>query len=102
MDILINTSADYLVIININTRFAELKLIPDRSTPFVLTALKSIFKKQKVKLLEPDEEAAFVSQPVLKYSKKKNADYYVVTEQRHNNLSIVSMFIRTPRLDQGK
>jgi hypothetical protein len=33
---------------------------------------------------------------VLKYLKKKDADYYIVTEQRHNNLSIIGRFIRTP------
>jgi hypothetical protein len=34
---------------------------------------------------------------VLEYLKKKGVDYYVVTEQRHNNLAIVDQFIRTLR-----
>jgi hypothetical protein len=51
----------------------------------------------KIKTLESDEEASFVSKPVLKYLDKKNVGYEMVTEQRHNNLSIIDRFIRTFR-----
>jgi hypothetical protein len=89
MDVLMNSPNNYLVLININTRYAILKSIPERSTASILSALKSVFKQLKIKSLESNEEAAFVSKPVLKYLKKKNMNYYVVTEQRHNNLTIV-------------
>jgi hypothetical protein len=95
MSILINTSDSYLVLININTRFAVQESIPNWSTAYILSALKSIFKKLKLKSLESDEEAAFVAKSVLKYLKKKDIDYYVVTEQRNNNISIIDRFIRT-------
>jgi hypothetical protein len=94
-DIRVNNFDDYLVIININTRFVVLESIPDKTTASILIDLKSMFKKLKLKPLELDEEVSFVSKPVLKYLDKKNLDYYVVTEQRHNNLSIIDRFIRT-------
>jgi hypothetical protein len=97
MNILINTFDSYLVIININTQYAIVESIPDKSTASILSALKSIFKKLKIKSLESDEEASFVSKLVLKYLKKNGVDYYVATEQRHNNLSIVNRFMRTLR-----
>jgi hypothetical protein len=71
MDIQINSPDDYLVIIKINTRYAILESIPDRSTASILMAFKSIFKKPKIKSLESDEEASFDYKPVLKYLKKE-------------------------------
>jgi vesicle coat complex subunit len=40
---------------------------------------------------------AFVSKLVFKYLKEKDEDDYIFTEQRHNNLSIIYMFIKTLR-----
>jgi hypothetical protein len=41
-----------------------------------------------------DDEEFFVSTPVLKYLKKKNVDYNIVTIQKKKNISIINMFIR--------
>jgi hypothetical protein len=74
MDILINTLPDILILININIRYAILESIPNRLTASILSALTSIFKILKIKLLESAEEAFFVSKPALKYLDKKNVD----------------------------
>jgi hypothetical protein len=87
----------YLILITINTLYAILESIPDRSTPSIYNTLKSIFKKLKIKSLESNNEADFVSKPVLKYLKEKGVDYYVVSEQRRNNLNIIGMLNRTLR-----
>jgi ribosomal protein S17E len=44
MDLLINNPTNYLVLININTRYVILKSIADRSTTSIVSALKSVFK----------------------------------------------------------
>jgi hypothetical protein len=77
---------------NINTQYAILESIYDRSTPSILIALKSIFKKLKIQSLESDEEAASIFETVFKYNDKMNIDYYVVTEQRHYNLGTIDRF----------
>jgi hypothetical protein len=74
-----------------------LESILDRSTASILSALKSIFKRLKIKSLESDEEVDCVTKPVLNYLEKKNVDYYVVKEQRDSNLSIGDEFIITLR-----
>jgi hypothetical protein len=71
MDILINIPNDYLVFIHFNTPFVVLESISDRSTYSIFVALKSLFKRLKIKSLESDEEASFVLKPVLKYFDKK-------------------------------
>jgi CRISPR/Cas system-associated endonuclease Cas1 len=80
MNIIINTLNDYLVFISINTLFAVLKSIHNRLTTSMLNAIKSIFKKLKIKHLESDEKCCFVSKRVLKYLKKKDVDYYIISE----------------------
>jgi hypothetical protein len=95
IDILFNTPDDYLVIININTRYAILESIPDILITSILSAFKAIFKKLKLKSWESDEKATFFSKSELKYLKKKDIEYDVITEQRHNNLSVINRFIRT-------
>jgi hypothetical protein len=85
-----NQSDDYIVIININTRFAVLKSMLNRATASVLIYLNN-------KSLESNEEASFVFKPVLKYRDKKNNDYYVITEEKHNNFSIIARFLKTLR-----
>jgi hypothetical protein len=47
MDILRNTLDGYLVLININIRYAILESIRDPSNTSIISALKSIFKKLK-------------------------------------------------------
>jgi hypothetical protein len=89
MDILIDISDDYFVLINLNARDEVLESIPDQSIASIFSAFRSIFKKLQIKSLESDEEAAFVSKPELKYLKEKNIDYSLVTYQSHNNLTII-------------
>jgi hypothetical protein len=45
----------YLIQININTRYVELYYVQNRSSNSVLNALKHIFNKIIIKLLESDE-----------------------------------------------
>jgi hypothetical protein len=92
MDILINVPTDSLLFINLNIRFAGLESILFRSIDPIIYAVKSNFKK--IKSLESEEQAGFVSIFVLKYSKKKCVDDYLITKERYNNLSIVEKFMR--------
>jgi hypothetical protein len=60
----------------------------------VFSVPKSLFKSLNIKSFQSDEKEVFVSKPGFKYLKEKHADYYVITEQRHNNLSILNKFTR--------
>jgi hypothetical protein len=71
IDFLINTPANYLPLININTRYSIFESISDLQTTYILRPLKYTFKKLKLKSLESDEEAAFVSNPVLNPLRKR-------------------------------
>jgi hypothetical protein len=59
----------------------------DRSTDSILNALKSIFKKRKS--LESDDEAVFVSKPVLKYRNERP----LITHSLMNKGIIVSALL---------
>jgi ribosomal protein S17E len=60
IDILINSPNSYIALINNNTQYAILESLTDRTITSILKALKSIFKKVKIKSLESDEDAVFV------------------------------------------
>jgi hypothetical protein len=75
MDIPINNTDVYFVYINIIIRYAVFESILNKTIASVLIVLKSFFKRLKIKSLESDEEASFISKPVLKYLDKKNIDY---------------------------
>jgi hypothetical protein len=49
-----------------------IELIRHESTASILIVLKSILKILKIKSLESDDEASFVSKPVIKYLKKRH------------------------------
>jgi hypothetical protein len=105
MDIFVNNTKNntsniypyYLILININTRYVKLHHIQNRSSASVLNAMKYIFNKLTIKSLESDEEKSFVSSEILSYLKKKNVDYYIITEQQHQSLALIDRFIRTNR-----
>ncbi|GMO12365.1 MAG: hypothetical protein Ta2E_00070 [Mycoplasmoidaceae bacterium] len=70
----------FLILININTSFATLKHINDKTSEVILTALKSMFNKIKGVSLESDEDQSFISKKVLSDLVSCDIDYYVVTE----------------------
>jgi hypothetical protein len=75
MDILVNNADNYLVLININSRFAVLESISDITIASIFIVLKSLLKKLKIEYLESDEKASFASKSALKYLDKKNVNY---------------------------
>jgi hypothetical protein len=87
----------YLILININTRYAQIHHLQKRSSRSILNALKYIFHKLTIKSFESDEEKSFVSSIILTYLKKHKVDYYVITEQQYQSLAIIDCFIRTMR-----
>jgi hypothetical protein len=71
----------YLVVIHINSHFAEFEPMNNISASSFLDAFKSLFKNvTKIISLESDEKASLISKNVLKDFEKKNIDYYVVPE----------------------
>jgi hypothetical protein len=87
----------YLILININTRIVELYHLQNRSSTSIKNALKYIMNKITFKSLESDEEKSFLSSNVLSSLKKHKVDYYVITEQQHQTLGVIDIFIRTMR-----
>jgi hypothetical protein len=85
----------YLLLINITSRYVELYNLQNRSSSSVVNALKSIFNKLTIQSLESDEEKSFVLSAIHDYLKKKKVDYYVITEQQHQSLGIIDIFIIT-------
>ena len=89
--------AYFLILININTRYAH--AIPtERKTKEAINEILSTFiSTHPVTSIVCDDESAFTSKIVLNTLTSHNVSLRIITEQRHSALSIVDRFIRTLR-----
>lgn len=90
--------AIYLVLININTRFAHIVLIPDKSTESVKRAIsKLIYYGTKITNIRYDGELALESQDMKDFWNLMNVNFCRSTSKYTNKTRIVDRFIRTLR-----
>ena len=90
--------AIYLVLININTRFAHIVLIPDKSVESIKRAIsKLIFYGAKITNVRYDGELALNSKDMQEFWSLMNINFYRTTSKFTNKTRIVDRFIRTLR-----
>jgi hypothetical protein len=88
----------YLAFININTRKAYIYEMEDKSTAQVVKALKKFLSVVKnVKILQSDQDSAYLSKEFLDIIRDKHIGYTTTTDNDHHLLGIVNRFIRTVR-----
>lgn len=90
--------AIYLVMININTRFAHIVLIPDRTIESIKRAIsKLIYYGLKISHVRYDGELALNSIEMKEFWQSMNINFYSSTSKFTNKNRIVDRFIRTLR-----
>ena len=90
--------AIYLVLININTRFAQIVLIPNKDVESIKRAIsKLIYYGLKITNIRYDGELALNSQEMKKFWTEMNINFYRSTSKFTNKNRIVDRFIRTLR-----
>lgn len=88
----------YLVLINVNTRFAYIREIPDKSIQSILWGLANlIYYGLKINSLKFDGESALNSYLIRDFAKQNNFKIYSSNESYLNRVKIVDRFIRTLR-----
>jgi hypothetical protein len=88
----------YLAFININTRKAYVYEMGDKSTAQVIEALKKFLSAVKnVKILQSDQDSAYLSKEFLDIIRNKHIGYTTTTDNDHHLLGIVNRFIHTIR-----
>lgn len=91
-------AAIYLVLININTRFAYIVLIPDKSVESIKRAIsKLIYYGMKITNIRYDGELALNSLEMQEFWRMLNINFYRSTSKFTNKNRIVDRFIRTLR-----
>ena len=88
----------YLIAINVNTRKGYAYPMTTKNSLSVLEALKrhqSIVST--ISAMTSDQDAAYLTEPVLSFMKSHNIDYRTTEDHDHNRLSIINRFIRTLR-----
>lgn len=90
--------AIYLVLININTRFVYIVLIPDKSIESIKRAIyKLIYYGLKITHVRYDGEGALNSQEMKEFWENINVNVHRSTSKFTNKSRIVDRFIRTLR-----
>ena len=90
--------AFYLVLININTRFAYIVLIADKTKESIKRAIsKLIYYGAKIAHVRYDGELALNSKDMLEFWNSMNIDFYSSSSKFTNKNRIVDRFIRTLR-----
>jgi len=88
----------YLIAINVNTRKAYAYPMQTEASPSVLTALKNLKSDvETITAMTSDQDAAYLTEPILTFMKSNNFDYRTTEDHNHNRLSIKNRFIRTLR-----
>ena len=89
---------NYLMFININTRKAYAYEMNGKGAKEVLRSLEEFIKVEpECKVIESDEDAAYLSKIVLDFMRKHNIIYTTTTDNNHNKLGIINRFMRTIR-----
>lgn len=87
----------YLVLININTRYAYALPVQNKRKETIKNVLQQFISEHKIKSIVCDNEGAFSSQDVLDLLTAHNISLRIITDKRHTALSIIDRFIRTLR-----
>ena len=92
-----DVSRYYLVLININTRYAYALPVQNKRKETIKNVLQQFISEHKIKSIVCDNEGAFSSQDVLDLLTAHNISLRIITDKRHTALSIIDRFIRTLR-----
>ena len=97
----------YLIAVNVNTRKAYAYPMKSKDSSSVLRALTSLStdtnmdasnpESQGLRALTSDQDAAYLTQPILSFMTSHNIDYRTTQDHDHNRLAIINRFIRTLR-----
>jgi len=100
-DTFVNSKSDppyYLILINVNTRKAYAYPMKTKSSASVLGSLKQFHSDVSIiSAMTSDQDAAYLSEPILSFMKSNSIDYRTTEDHDHNRLSIINRFIRTLR-----
>ena len=89
--------AYYMIIININTKYAYAIPLDGKDQNTIYDAIKDFVEHHRVISFVSDEESAFKSRKVLNYLTEKGVSLKLINDQRHSALSVIDKFIRTLR-----
>ena len=89
--------AYYVIIINVNTKYAYAIPIEDKKQDTIHDVLKDFIENHRVITFVCDEEGALQSKKVIDMLSKKKVAIKFINDQRHSALAVVDRFIRTLR-----
>ena len=102
MDIFIvgeKTSGDepllYLLLVNINTRYAWIKRLKNKSSESVIEALKEFVAAFRPKIIESDSDAAFLHPDTVKFLNDNDVIYRIAPKDYKDYLSIIDKVCQT-------
>ena len=96
MDIyFLNRQNMYLLAININTRFAWIKKIKNKSTNEVLPAIQKFVEEQNPKYIETDKDKCFSDYRTVDYLKNHGVRQKVIIQSLHTDLAIINRFCKS-------
>ena len=84
----------WLMLLNINTRYAVALPLDSKDTLAVRTALLIFLRSFKCRSLTSDKEMSFVSNEVVGLLTQRHISQYIVPDQNHTTLSLIDSFIR--------
>ena len=92
-----NYPAFFVIIINVNTKYAYAIPIEDKKQNTIYNVIKDFCENHRVISFICDEEGAFQSNKVLDWLTEHKISMKLITEKRHSALSVIDKFIRTLR-----
>jgi hypothetical protein len=87
----------FLIFININTRKAYGYEMNSKNSANVMNAMEKFINNTHPKILESDQDSAYLSNNMLTYLKQHDVIYSTVSDNDHHVLGIINRFIRTLR-----
>ena len=91
---------NYLIAINVNTRYAWCKKRENMSTENFIKCMKKFIKEMHPKIIECDEEKSFIAYKSVQFIRSNNIIMKVFNASMgHEPLSIINKFCRTLRIE---
>ena len=89
----------FLIIIDINSRFAYAYAMNNKGTSEVLRALNKFVSEARVKPtnMTSDQDKAYLTSSIIDFFRARGIEYRTTEDNNHNVLGIVNRFIRTLR-----
>ena len=84
----------WYIFININTRFAAVYPLYNKTVDNVIEVLTQFINEHKCVSLTSDKESAFISKKVTEFLTQHNISHYVVLNENHTSMSIMDSFIK--------